>query len=55
MTRDLIVSIVALIFGAALVYAVIVGMGRAMLDAGPNCPAPVPADWIGFCSEYEVR
>lgn len=22
-------------------------------ETGPNCPAPVPADWLGYCADYQ--
>ena len=35
--------------------AFIVGIVDSWSRVGPNCPAPVPADWLGFCDDYDVR
>ena len=39
----------------ALSASFIVGMVDTWSRVGPNCPAPVPADWLGFCDDYDVR
>ena len=39
----------------ALSAGFIVGMVDTWSRVGPNCPAPVPADWLGFCDDYDVR
>lgn len=23
--------------------------------SGPGCPAPVPAEWLGYCADFDVR
>lgn len=49
------INIVMAVTFAALVFAAIVGMVDTWSRVGPNCPAPVPADWLGFCDDYDVR
>ena len=46
-----------LLVGALVAFSAgfIVGMADTWSRVGPNCPAPVPADWLGFCDEYDVR
>ena len=48
-------NIVMAVTYAALVFAAIVVMVDTWSRVGPNCPAPVPADWLGFCDDYDVR
>ncbi|UUV44572.1 hypothetical protein RCMOTHERGOOSE_62 [Rhodobacter phage RcMotherGoose] len=33
----------------------IVGFFQVATTAGPNCPPPVPASWLGFCDAYDLR
>lgn len=40
---------------AALVLAVVVGIIDSATKTGPGCPAPVPADWIGYCDDFDAR
>ena len=49
------INIVMAVTFAALVFATIVGITDSATRSGPNCPAPVPADWLGFCDDYDVR
>lgn len=44
-----VVKLFLLAFG---IMALIVGI---VTSTGPNCPAPVPGDWLGFCEAYEVN
>ena len=39
----------------ACAVAAIVGIVDTWSRVGPNCPAPVPADWLGYCEDYDVR
>lgn len=44
--------LLALVFAASV--GVFVGMVlHVVTTAGPNCPAPVPAEWQGFCDAYD--
>lgn len=44
--------LLTLAFAVGFITAFAMYVGTA---TGPNCPAPVPAEWIGFCSEYDLR
>lgn len=46
-------NLVAAAILCALVMAAIVGILDTATRTGPNCPAPVPAEWLGFCAEYD--
>lgn len=47
--------IVAGLVGLAIGLAVIVGILDVATKTGPNCPPPVPAEWLGYCEKYDVR
>lgn len=49
------INIVMAVTFAALVFATIVGIIDSATQSGPNCPAPVPADWLGYCEDYDLR
>lgn len=40
---------------AVMVAGLIVGILFTITAVGPNCPAPVPASWLGYCEAYDVR
>lgn len=40
---------------SAFVGALVVGIIDTATKTGPGCPAPVPADWIGYCADFDVR
>lgn len=40
---------------AIVVVLFIVGFFQVATTAGPNCPPPVPASWLGFCDAYDLR
>ena len=45
---------------AMLALGAIVGMSAYLFidnatKTGPGCPAPVPADWIGYCDDFDAR
>ena len=47
------ITIVALL--AIIAFGFVVGFFQVATTAGPNCPPPVPADWLGFCDAYDLR
>lgn len=46
---------VVMSLSATLVMLLIVGMLKVATEAGPNCPAPIPAEWLGYCADYDLR
>ena len=45
---------------AMLALGALVGMSAYLFidnatKTGPGCPAPVPADWIGYCDDFDAR
>lgn len=43
--------------GLAVVLGVagVVSIVSVWASTGPNCPPPVPADWLGFCEAYDAQ
>lgn len=42
-------------FLVACALAMSAGLIVGMTSVGPGCPAPVPVDWLGFCSAYDAN
>ena len=41
-------------FAFAVGVAVLVGLlVHTATATGPNCPPPVPYDWLGYCADYK--
>jgi len=52
---DMILNALFLAKLAIVCALLIVGIIHVATAAGPNCPPPVPADWLGFCEAYDLR
>jgi nitrate reductase NapE component len=48
-------KVVIVVILATILVGFIVGFFQVATTAGPNCPPPVPASWLGFCDAYDLR
>lgn len=46
---DTLMLIAIIVFASMFFWLMVANVGQT----GPNCPDPVPAEWLGYCKDYD--